>query len=227
MNTEMNLTPTARSVRAAMLFGLLDPPEPPAPTGAPLSVEVRGHWKVEIFDDAASWTCLCKRSEPFLMRPKELQTVTPPSGLWACEVCRDELFNARTKWQRVDAWLERCRYTLRKDACAEREVPFKKNNRLIRRIYERFWKTSLGSENCVKSMCSNEDCINPYHLCLTNTRGTKLTTEAESFLKTCLLAGASTDTALLLLREKHSIELSRRSIQRIRKDLKTSKSSAI
>ncbi len=224
MNTNIDFK--TRDVRAAQLFRLLSPPPPPQPSGVPNDTEVVGNWKVEHFDEAVRWTCLCRRSEPFLMRPKDVPKVKLPLGVAACEVCRAELSSANSRWKRIDAWLERCRFTLEEGRCLERDDMPKPNPRLLRRVYERFWKKSVGSADCVKSVCSNPNCINPYHLCLVKTPASRLTKESEEFLKQILLAGATTDTALQLLQEKHSSELSRRSIQRIRKDLNKSKNCA-
>ena len=224
MNTNIDFK--TRDVRAAQLFRLLSPPPPPQPSGVPNDTEVGGNWKVEHYDEAVRWTCLCRRSEPFLMRPKDVPKVKLPLGVAACEVCRAELSSANSRWKRIDAWLERCRFTLEEGRCLERDDTPKPNPRLLRRVYERFWKKSVGSADCVKSVCSNPNCINPYHLCLVKTPASRLTKESEEFLKQILLAGATTDTALQLLREKHSSELSRRSIQRIRKDLNKSKNCA-
>jgi len=224
MNNDINFN--LRDVRAAQLFHLLSPPLPPQPVGVPKNTEVVGNWKVEHYDEAVSWTCLCRRSEPFLMHPKDVPKVKLPLGVAACEVCRAELCLANSRWKRIDAWLERCRYTLEKDRCLERDDMPKPNPRLLRRVYERFWKKSVASTDCVKSVCSNQNCINPYHLCLVKTPASRLTKESEAFLKQILLAGATTDTALQLLRENHSTELSKRSIQRIRKDLNKSKNCA-
>ena len=224
MNTNIDFS--LRDVRAAQLFRLLSPPLPPQPSGAPHHTEVVGNWKVEHFDEAVSWTCLCRRSEPFLMRPKDVFNVTLPLGVAACEVCRAELTSANSRWKRIDAWLERSRFTLEEGRCLERDDMPKPNPRLLRRVYERFWKKSVGPTDCVKSVCSNPNCINPYHLCLVKTPASRLTKESEEFLRQILLAGATTDTALQLLREKHYTELSKRSIQRIRKDLNKSKNCA-
>ncbi len=225
MNTEIDLT--ARDARSAELFRLLSPPLPSEPFGEPLRTEIKGHWEVEIFDSAVRWTCRCRRSEPFLMRPKEIPHILFPPGLIACEVCRHELQQAATKWERLDAWLERSRYTLDSNECLQRDDAAKPNPRLLRRVYERFWRTSITPSHCVKSICSNRNCINPHHLCLVKTAASRLTTESENFLNRVLLAGVSTDTARQLLREKHSIELSTRSIQRIRRDLSKSRSCVI
>jgi len=224
MNTNIDFN--LRDVRAAQLFRLLSPPLPPQPSGAPNNTEVVGNWKVEHFDEAVIWTCLCRRSEPFLMRSKDVSNVTLPLGVAACEVCRAELTSANSRWKRIDAWLERSRFTLEEGRCLERDDMPKPNPRLLRRVYERFWKKSVGPTDCVKSVCSNPNCINPYHLCLVKTPASRLTKESEEFLRQILLAGATTDTALQLLREKHYTELSKRSIQRIRKDLNKSKNCA-
>ena len=225
MNTDTYLT--TRDARSAELFRLLSPPLPSEPSGDPLRIEFTGHWKVEIFDSAVRWTCRCRRSEPFLMRPKEVPHILFPPGLIACEVCRHELQKAATKWERLDAWLERSRHTLDPEECLERDDSAKPNPRLLRRVYERFWKTSIEPGHCVKSICSNRNCINPHHLCLVKTAASRLTRESENFLNQILLTGVSTDTARQLLQERHSIELSRRSIQRIRKDLNKSRSCVI
>ena len=224
MNIDIHLTP--RSVRAMENFHLLDPPAPCEPTGQSLETVTVGHWDVSSFSSAVLWRCRCGRSAPFLMRKEDYPRVELPQDLAACEICRKEFKAARTKWQRLDAWLNRSRNTLSSGECVLRDDFTKPNPRLRRRVYEHFWKKCVPSGHCISSRCSNKLCINPYHLCLVKEPANKLTPQAKDFLLQLLVLNTPTDTALQLLQERHSIELSARSIQKIRKDLKASRSFA-
>lgn len=225
MNTDIYLTP--RSIRAMENFHLLDPPCPERPEDTPLTTEQIGHWDVSSFSDAVLWTCRCGRSASFLMRTQDLPRVELPQDLAACEVCRKEFQAARTRWQRLDAWLDRSRNTLSDKECALRDDFTKSNPRLRRRVYEHFWKKTVPSGYCVRPKCSNKLCINPYHLCLVKNPASKLTPAGKDFLLQLLALNTPTDTVRQMLQEKHSTELSARSIQRIRRDLKASRNCVI
>lgn len=216
-----------RSIRAMENFHLLDPPLPEQPADTSTGTETIGHWDVSFFSTAVLWTCRCGRSAPFLMRAVDYSRVELPRDLAACEVCRGEFRAASTKWKRLDAWLNRARNTLSETECVLRDDLTKPNPRLRRRVYEHFWKKSVPSGHCVRSKCSNKLCINPYHLCLVNTPAKKHSPESMAFLLRLLESGTPTDIAQQLLREKHSIELSLRSIQETRKGLKASRSCVI
>jgi hypothetical protein len=222
MSIDIHLT--QRSIRAMENFHLLDPPLVEQPLEPPTKTETLGHWDVSFFSTAVLWTCRCGRSAPFLMRLVDYPRVELPRDLAACEVCRGEFRAASTKWQRLDAWLNRTRNTLSETECVLRDDLTKPNPRLRRRVYEHFWKKTVPFGHCVSSKCSNKLCINPYHLCLVNNPANKLTPESKAFLLRLLELGTPTDIAQQLLREKHSIELSVRSIQETRKGLRASRS---
>jgi len=220
-------------IRAAKLLGLLDPEAVPEPSGSPLLVEQHGHWRVAHYGRAVKWTCKCGRSEPVWLTARSHSLVRlPDDGIHACEVCRSETFAARTKTQRFAAWLEQNRACISPEECLEfpetlaapKVSERERFCRTRRFVFEQFWRKPLHSGDYVRLKCSNERCINPYHLCLTSSPKTKLTPEDQNFLHTLLQAQISTSTIQELLREKRSVELSTRSIQRIRKELTQSES---
>jgi len=222
-----------RNVRAASLMGLLEPALPDPPTGKPIGTFTRGHWEVQTYERAVLWRCLCGRSEPLLLLPKDATKVRLPlDGLHCCEVCRAELESARTKYQRLRAWINQHRACLKEESCLEfpdvydQEQPPNqdKYSRTRRFVFEQFWKKTVPSGHYVRLKCSNANCINPYHLCLTRSPATKLTPEATRLVQVLVQRGVSTATIQALLREQLSIELSMRSIQRTKKELAVSKS---
>ena len=218
------------------LLGLLEPPVPDTPLEAPHSVTRVGNWDVSYFSDAVKWQCRCDRSPPILLRTQDSEKVLLPyDGIHACEVCRAQIKSARTKTQRFAAWIEQHRATL--DPCACLEFPFESEapntpsrqrySRIRRFIFEQFWKKPVDPEYCVHLKCKNELCINPYHLCLTklpNPTFAKLSPKGHRLIQILHQKGLSTTAIRVLLREKLSIELSERSIARIRKGLIESKS---
>ena len=220
------------------LLGLLEPPIPDEPSGAPHTVNRVGNWDVSHFSDAVKWQCRCDRSPPILLRPQDSERVLLPyDGVHACEVCRDQIKSARTKSQRFAAWIEQHRAVLDPSACLE--FPFKteapstptrqRYSRTRKFIFEQFWKKTVGPDHYVHLRCKNELCINPYHLCLTklpNPTFAKLSPKGRRLIQILDQRGLSTTAIRVLLREKLSIELSERSIARIRRDLTESKSCA-
>lgn len=212
-----------RHTRAAALLGLLEPSLPEPPSGDSLRTDRRGHWSVEHFATAVRWSCLCGRSEPILLLPEDSARVRLPlDGIHSCEVCRTELFAARTKTQRLSAWINQHRACLKENSCLEfpdldLDCKTPVRERLSRRrrfVYEQFWKKTLRSDTYVHLRCQNDLCINPYHLCLTKSPATKLTEEARKLIVALASKGISTCTIQTVLQEQHSIKLSARSIQR-------------
>jgi len=225
----------SRNVRAAALFGLLEPSEPPEPTETPLLVKSRGHWDVLYFSGCVTWRCKCGRSEPFRLTLAAHDRVELPfDGVHACEVCRSEILSARTQHDRFWAWFNQHRACIDPERCLEfpgdggklrgPDDSFYTTTR--RNIFTQFWSKPVQKEHSVRSSCLNLNCINPYHLCLTSSPRTPLTNQAKKFLEVLVLKKVSTGTIKQLLQEKLSIELSERSIQRIKKDITKYKSCA-
>lgn len=227
------------SARALTLLGLLELSEEVPlvpPEGAPIAVEQRDHWRIEHFPRLAVWRCLCGRSDPLVIPKSDMHKVRLPNDLVkACEICRQEVEWARGKTGHLQAWLERHRQTIDPDRhlylpgdmgyCRDREA--QRSIKTRRFVYETFWKKNLLSDDCVRSKCNDADCINPYHLCLTDKPAKKLSKTAETYILRLAAQGISAKTTRLLLRERLSLELSLRSIQLIRADAERSPSSLI
>ena len=223
-----------RDARIAALLGLLQPTCPPKPLKEPLSTSVVGHWNVADFGDVVQWTCRCGRSESITLTSRDSSHVVLPfDGVHACEICRTELQSASCKSQRLIAWLNMHRATLDRNACLEFPEDgglYKASNedhysRTRRFIFTQFWRKEVKTEHCVRSLCSNAKCINPYHLCLT-TKNTTLPLTVLQAVETLIKQKISNETIKQLLHEKLSIELSVRSIARIKSDITKSKSCA-
>lgn len=221
-----------RNARLAALLGLLEPEEPQAPKGEPVHRSVRGHWDVLDFGDTVTWACRCGRSKPITLSAKDSSKVfLPLDGIHACEVCRAELQEASCKSERLLAWLNMYRAVLDRRTCLEfpedgglyKGPNDERYSRTRRFIFTQFWRKPVDTEHCVRSVCSNAKCINPYHLCLTS-KDTKLPSSARKTVETLIQQKISNSTIRQLLREKLSIELSVRSIQRIKRDITKSKS---
>lgn len=228
---------TVFSARALSLLGILElseevPTDPPL--GVPTAVEQREHWRIEHFPKVAVWRCLCGRSDPLIVPRQDLGKVRLPNDLVkACEICRQEVEWARGKTGHLQAWLERHRQTIDPDRhlylpgdmgyCRDREA--QRSMKTRRFVYEAFWKKNLLSDDCVRSSCNDANCINPYHLCLTNKPAKKVSIAAETYIRRLAAQGISAKTTRLLLRERLSLELSLRSIQLIRADAEKSRSS--
>ena len=230
----MNMPMNTRDARLAALLGLLQPSEPLRPSGQPTHRTSRGHWDVLHYGDVVVWSCRCGRSEPITISARDSSNVLLPfDGIHACEICRSELQGASCKSERLLAWLNMHRATLDPKACLEFPEDgglYKRPNddryqRTRRFIYTQFWRKEVKTEHCVRSKCCNSKCINPYHLCLT-TKDTTLPSEARQAVEALIKQKISSGTIKQLLHEKLSIELSERSIQRIRRDIARSKSCA-
>ncbi len=223
-----------RDARLAALLGLLQPSAPLRPSGQPTHRTSQGHWDVLHYGDAVVWSCRCGRSEPITISARDSSNVLLPfDGVHACEICRSELQAASCKSERLLAWLNMHRATLDPKACLEFPEDgglYKGPNddryqRTRRFIYTQFWRKEVKTEHCVRSKCCNPKCINPYHLCLT-TKDTTLPSEARQAVEALIKQKISSVTIKQLLHEKLDIELSERSIQRIRRDITRSKSCA-
>jgi len=230
----MNMPMNTRDARLAALLGLLQPSEPSRPSGQPKHRTSQGHWDVMHYGDVVVWSCRCGRSEPITISARDSSNVVLPfDGIHACEICRSELQAASYKSERLLAWLNMHRATLDPKACLEfpEDGGFYKGaaddryHRTRRFIFTQFWRKDVKPEHCVRSKCCNSKCINPYHLCLT-TKDTTLPSEARQAVEALIKQKISSGTIKQLLHEKLSIELSERSIQRIRKDITRSKSCA-
>ena len=230
----MNMPMNTRDARLAALLGLLQPSEPLRPPGQPTHRTSQGHWDVLHYGDVVVWSCRCGRSEPITISARDSSTVLLPfDGIHACEICRSEFQGASCKSERLLAWLNMHRATLDPKACLEFPEDgglYKGPNddryqRTRRFIYTQFWRKEVKTEHCVRSKCCNSKCINPYHLCLT-TKDTTLPSEARQAVEALIKQKISSGTIKQLLHEKLSIELSERSIQRIRRDITRSKSCA-
>ena len=223
-----------RDARLAALLGLLQPSAPLRPSGQPTHQTSQGHWDVLHYGDVVVWSCRCGRSEPITISARDSSNVVLPfDGIHACEICRSELQAASYKSERLLAWLNMHRATLDPKACLEfpEDGGFYKGaaddryHRTRRFIFTQFWRKDVKPEHCVRSKCCNPKCINPYHLCLT-TKDTTLPSEALQAVEVLIKQKISDGTIKQLLHEKLSIELSERSIQRIRRDITRSKSCA-
>lgn len=217
----------ALNLRAVALLGLLDldNDERPVPTGLPETVERLGHWQVEHFREASVWRCLCGRSEPLPVPAAFRKRVRLPNDLvQACEVCRHELASCSSKSARLHAWLERHRPLI--DRTEHLEYPEDKgytfsaddgqSARTKRFIYEAFFKTRLGSDDFVRSRCSNPFCINPYHLCTASAPNQKTSPQLETFVRHLQELGISAKITQKVVQEKFETKLSLSTIQGIR-----------
>ena len=223
-----------RDARLAALFGLLNPSCPPAPRGKPLSSTVRGHWNVFEYPDVVQWVCRCGRSEPITLLARDSSHVVLPfDGIHACEICRKDIQQSTYKSERLLAWLNMHRAVIDPKACLEfpedgglykgpKDTQYQRTRRFI---YTQFWRKQVKSGHCVRSKCSNIKCINPYHLCLTTT-DTTLPLATRQTVEALIEQEISSKTIKQLLHEKLSIELSEKSIQRIKRDITKSKSCA-
>ena len=221
-------------VRAVALLGVLRSEQCTVKVqGEPLSNETRGHWEVSTYEHCVQWRCLCGRSDPLLLTHKEHDRVALPlDGIHSCEICREEIQCARTKNQRLLAWIEQHRSILREDACLELPTDLQDNSTLVRdrlsrtrrMIFTKFWRKPVTSEHCVHLTCDNPLCINPYHLCLTQTPASKLPTETLKEVHELLRIGLSCKGIQNHLQERHCTEFSLRSIQRIAREKSKPKS---
>jgi len=224
----------AFSERAVVLLGILELSNDTilkTPTKQPLKIEQNNHWLVEHHEEVAVWRCMCGRSDSIVIPKKDLKKIRLPNDLIkACEICRKEFEFARGKTGHLQAWLERYRFIIDKNQhlylpsdlgyCRDRD-----NDRSIktkRFVYEVYWKKKLKSNQFVRSMCSDESCINPHHLCLTDTPAAKITKPIRFYIQKLMTQGVSAKTTQLLLRDQLSLELSLRSIQLIRSDAEKS-----
>lgn len=221
----------AFSERAVVLLGILelsDHTNLKTPTTQPIFIEQKDHWLVEHHEELAVWRCQCGRSDPLFVPQTDMKKVRLPNDLIkACEVCRKEFEFARGKTGHLQAWLERNRFTINKDEhlylpsdlgyCRDRDND--RSMKTKRFVYEVFWKKKLGSKHFVRSMCSDDSCINPYHLCLATSPAAKVTKPVRFYIQKLASQGVSAKTTQLLLRDQLSLELSLRSIQLIRSDV--------
>ncbi len=221
-----------RDARLAALFGLLDASCPPSPSGEPLRSSVRGHWNVFEYPEVVQWVCRCGRSEPVTLSLQDSGHVRLPlDEVHACEICRKELQDSSCKSERLLAWLNMHRATINPSVCLEFPEDgglYKGPNdthytRTRRFIYTQFWRKEVKSEHCVRSLCCNPKCINPYHLCQTP-KDTKLPSEVRQTVEALIQRKISNASIRQLLQEKLFIELSERSIQRIKRGITKSKS---
>ena len=149
----------------------------------------------------------------------------PFDGIHACEICREEHQTATYKSERLLAWLNMHRATLDPKACLEfpddgdqYKDLMTRYHRTRRFIFTQFWRKEVKPGHCVRSKCCNSKCINPYHLCLT-TKDTTLPLAARQTVEALIRQKISPETIKQLLHEKLSIELSERSILRIKKEI--------
>ena len=226
----------AFSQRALLLLGLLELSDEhllTSPSGKPSQTEHQGHWQVQHYDHVAVWTCLCGRSDRLQIPQQDMKKVRLPNDLIrACEVCRHEFEFARGKTAHLLAWLERHRFVLDKKKhlylpadlgyCRDRDN--ERSMRTKRFVYEIFWKKKLQATNYIRSNCSDPLCINPYHLCVAQSPGEKITKPVRFYIQKLAGQGISAKTTQRLLHDQLSLELSLRSIQLIRLDAEKSKS---
>jgi len=219
------------NLRAVALLGLLDLDDfvSATPTGAPETVEQRGHWRIEHYQDLSVWRCLCGRSEPLLVPAEFRKRVRLPHDLvQACEVCRTELASCSSRAARLHAWLERNRPLIDREAHLEypedRGYTYSdddgQSTRTRRFVYEAFFKTKLRSSDFVRSRCSNPFCINPYHLCTTPTPNQKTTLQIEKVILHLQELGISAKTTQQVILQKFETKLSLSTIQGIRAESK-------
>jgi len=217
----------ALNLRAVALLGLLDLDDSlcQTPTGQSHAVEQHGHWRVAHYEEASVWRCLCGRSEPLIVPAAYRKRVRLPNDLvQACEVCRNELAACSSKASRFHAWLERHRPLI--DRGAHLEYPEDKgftyseddgqSTRTRRFVYEAFFKTRLGSSDCVSLTCSNPFCINPYHLCVNTARNQKVTPAIKTAIERLQELGISAKTTQQVIAEKFATKLSISTIQGMR-----------
>lgn len=213
--------------RALELLGLLDFDDRglTRPSTAPSSCEQRGHWKVEHFEEVSVWSCLCGRSDSFVVPKSHLRRIRLPNDLIkACEVCRHEYDTASGHSGALIAFLERHRPLINEHHCLEytenRTYLFSqddgKSARTKRVIYEAFYKKRLSTEQCVTSLCTNPLCINPYHLCVKSSPRQKTTPEVRQAILALRELGVSPETTKGILETKFGIQLCVSTIRRVK-----------
>ena len=214
-----------KSLLLTRLFRIIDPEGPDSPLGSVVRTKIYGFWDVVEYEHGGSYQCRCGRSEPFLLSSEEFASYKPVDPHRGCHVCQDAFDSARTKAETLAAWIDQHRASFNeKDHFL---LPSHRGHLYIRQssesnssaivrarnfVFTYFYKKSVPPGFGVTSTCRNPLCINPYHLCLTQSR--KQTSRIKALIVTLSSKGMSTNAIQNFLHEAHSVELSQRSIQR-------------
>ena len=222
------------------LFGILEPQPSPTPLGPVTRTKREGFWDISSYENAVAYRCRCGRSEPFLLTPEDADKVWVADADSGCHICRDESDSASTKEQKLIAWIEKHRATLTFETHLElpndsgmvytTSAHESKGAAMIRTrhfVFTHFYRKPVPPGSCVKTSCRKPSCLNPLHLWIAPTHAGKLSADLIQLIQTLSLKGISSKTIQKLLLEERCCELSLRSIQRIRKETKESKSSNI
>ena len=210
--------------RLLLLLGLLEPSKTDHPSTID-HVETRGHWRVSYAGSTTIWECQCRRSKPLYVAERDISKLTlPRDGLHACEICREEA-KRPGKSNLLKAWLNRNRYMIDKDQHLylpgdlgyARDRSQAKTMRTRRYVYQVHYKKILSSEQYVLCSCSDEHCINPYHLCLSESPAQKVTPKARALVHRLQQKGVSAKVTKQILDEGCLGKLSLRCIQGLRK----------
>ncbi len=218
------------------LFGVLDPSLDATPEGSVIRTKIQGFWEVSEYQNGSSFNCRCGRSEPFFLPLEHVERHPLREASAGCHVCQNALHWATTKAERLGAWLDSRKSLINTedhlelpDDCGQLYIkdPQESNPSAIVRtrhfVYTHFYRKPVPPGFCVSSTCRNRLCLNPHHLCLSPTRHSKLSTRTRRLIEKLSSLGMSPRTIQLFLQEKHSLELSVRSVQRTLKEAKESK----
>jgi len=221
----------------AKLFGVLEHEKPATPLGSVVRTRIDGFWEVIEYQQGGSFKCRCGRSDPFLFSKDQFRRYWPLKPENGCHLCQEALEGATTKAERLAAWLDSRRALINPeqhlelpDDCGHlyiKDSAESKSCAIIRTrhfVYTHFYRKPVPSGFCVKSTCRNDLCLNPHHLCLTKNRHSKLTPHTRELIGKLSSKGFSTQGIQHFLQKAHSLELSLRSIQRIVREARKSRS---
>jgi len=211
-----------------LCLGVLDPIPIQIPQEPPKETYRWGNFLVHAWDEAATLTCLCGRSEKIPAALEDLKKASGLHGIEACEICIKEYKACKSRTQHVEAWIRRNRFGIQKDQhlyLPENLKRFVSEGQIMRPkrcVYQTHHGVDLGPEDHVLSTCGDPACLNPYHMMVGKSPARKITPQMQSDITEWLNLKIKTKTIVELLNRKYQRKVSLRTIQLIQKEWRQS-----
>lgn len=215
------------SLNLVSVFGLLEPLPAKASNSVVQKIYTLDSFTVTVHEGVAALTCRCGRSDPYWLALADMERIHPASGLYACEICLNELRNARTPSDRVAVWFNQNRPFITKDQHlylpkAFQRLVDKKESVIMRPrrfVYSKFFGSTLTQKDKILQTCGDPSCVNPLHMMICASAATKLTPDMKEDVKSWLLHNTSPQIIRQLLEIKYNRSLSLRTITNLRKSM--------
>ena len=190
--------------------------------------EKAGNYRVYKFKHLTVYRCMCGRDvDTYVPRSTYLGSAIKSMAEKyhsTCKICELDAKSAHTPTQQISAALRRA-YTL---VNTEDHLHFDKEPtrcsikgvcmRPRRAIYSNWFGETLGVRDFVKQMCDDPTCINPLHMEVSGSCRTKLGKRVRQEIRSWLALGHSPSTVVGLVELNYGIKVTKRTIQRIKKD---------